>query len=140
MDDGKSTRKRKRTTDISVDLTNTKFGQLRRALQELRPYVLDLLRSPDFQNNRSSPLVRKGINQVRNICKELRQETMVLAKQKRPADASIVGKEDHEEPGVKKQAKLVNDAPIFVDDPGPSLVGCAPAGWNFILVRSFSEP
>ncbi|KAI5071731.1 hypothetical protein GOP47_0013982 [Adiantum capillus-veneris] len=134
MEDGKSIRKRKRTTDLSVDLTSTKFGQLRRVLQELRPYVLEVLRSPDFQNNRSSPLVRKVTKQVREICKELRQETMMLAKQKKASDTSAAAKEGYEESTIKKQQVI--DAPIYVDDPGPSLVGCAPVGWNFILIRN----
>ena len=42
MDDGKSSRKRKRISDLSVDLTGTKFGQLRQVLHELRPYVLEV--------------------------------------------------------------------------------------------------
>eukprot|EP00250_Pteridium_aquilinum_P006070 c16055_g1_i1 orf=202-633(+) len=138
MDDGKSSRKRKRISDLSVDLTGTKFGQLRRVLQELRPYVLEVLRCPDFQNSRSAPLVRKGTKQVREICKQLRQETVMLAKQKKVGDPSLTVKEGWEESNIKKQVKVEMDAPIFVDDPGPSLVGCAPVGWNFILVRNLS--
>lgn len=42
MDDTKSSRKRKRINDLSVDLTGTKFGQLRQVLHELRPYVLEV--------------------------------------------------------------------------------------------------
>ena len=42
MDDAKSSRKRKRISDLSVDLTGTKFGQLRQVLHELRPYVLEV--------------------------------------------------------------------------------------------------
>lgn len=80
-------------------------------------------------------MVRKGTKQVREICKQLRQETMMLVKQKKASDPSSGVTESLEESSMKKQ---LMDAPIFADDPGPSLVGCAPAGWNFILVRSLS--
>lgn len=138
MDDGKSIRKRKRFNDQSVDLTGTKFGQLRRVLQELRPFVLEVLRAPDFQNSRSVPTVRKGTKQVREICKQLRQETMLLAKQKKVGDPSSAATESLEESSMKKQVRAEIESLIFADDPGPSLVGCAPVGWNFILVRNLS--
>lgn len=136
MDDAKSSRKRKRITDLSVDLTGTKFGQLRRVLQELRPYVLEVLRSPDYQNSRSAPIVRQGTKQLKELCKQLRAETMLLAKQKKASDPPLAVKENWEESSIKKQMEVEVEGPISVDDLGPPLVGCSPHGWNFILVRN----
>lgn len=66
---------------------------------------------------------------------QLRTETMLLVKQKKLSEVPATGKETMEE---KRQVKIEVEAPISVDDPGPSLMGCSPSGWNFILVRNQS--
>lgn len=135
MDDPKSSRKRKRIADPSVDLTGTKFWALRRVLQELRPFVLEVLRTPDFYNSRGFPVIRQGTKQVKEYCKQLRAETMLLAKQKKVNEGPSIIKENGEDPTARKRL----EGPIFVDDPGHALVGCSPEGWNFILFRNSSS-
>eukprot|EP00249_Psilotum_nudum_P005457 c18895_g1_i2 orf=388-795(-) len=127
MEDAKVSRKRRRISDVDVDLSDTKFGAVRRLLQELRPYILEVIASPDYYNCRATPIVRKGIKQVKEFCKQLRAETVLLAKQKKASD----GLEDH----INKRRQ--EEVPIFIDDPGDNpLVGGSPYGWNFILFRN----
>ena len=61
---------------------------------------------------------------------------MMLAKQKKSSEVPPTGKETIEDTNAKKQVKVEAEVPISVDDPGPSLMGCSPPGWNFILVRN----
>ena len=82
-----------------------------------------------------SALVSTGIKQVKELCMQLRTETMMLAKQKKSSEVPPTVKDNMEEISAKKQVKVEAEAPISVDDPGPSLMGCSPSGWNFILVR-----
>ncbi|OAE18792.1 hypothetical protein AXG93_2396s1450 [Marchantia polymorpha subsp. ruderalis] len=96
-DDGEGRRRRKPKATVEV---NSTFTELRRLLQEMRPSTLQtdksivssqgnrnvlvhqVLRTPYYRNCKAARNMRKGVRQIRDFCKQVRLETVMLAKKK----------------------------------------------------------
>ncbi|KAG6557431.1 hypothetical protein Mapa_000702 [Marchantia paleacea] len=78
-DEGEGRRRRKPKATVEV---NSTFTELRRLLQEMRPSTLQVLRTPYYRNCKAARNMRKGVRQIRDFCKQVRLETVMLAKKK----------------------------------------------------------
>ncbi|CAM6092967.1 unnamed protein product [Calypogeia fissa] len=85
-EDGADGRRRRKPKAI-VEVKST-FTELRRLLQEMRPSTLQVLKTPYYRNCKAARNMRKGVRQIRDFCKQVRLETVMLAKKKQGEEMS----------------------------------------------------
>ncbi|KAJ7562303.1 hypothetical protein O6H91_03G063200 [Diphasiastrum complanatum] len=81
----------------------SKYTQLEQAVQEMRADTLQILRTPYFHNCKATRTIRQVLRQVGELCKQMRAETVLLAKQKRPSEcgtstAGVPGDDSNKRP------------------------------------------
>ncbi|KAL2653056.1 hypothetical protein R1flu_021184 [Riccia fluitans] len=84
-EEGDAKRRRKPKPTVEVDST---FTELKRLVQEMRPSTIQVLRTPFYRNCKAARNMRKGVRQIRDFCKQIRLETVLLSKKKLGEEAT----------------------------------------------------
>ncbi|KAG6549283.1 hypothetical protein Mapa_009269 [Marchantia paleacea] len=106
MEPQKPAAKRKKRQVISASTAT--FTELQKILQEMRPYTLQVLRTPYYRNCKAARNMRRGMRQIRDLCKQVRIETVSLGKRNKVE-------------GTRRRRRPVKPAPIedgIVSPPG----------------------
>ncbi|KAG0585338.1 hypothetical protein M758_2G003500 [Ceratodon purpureus] len=106
----------------------SRFAELEQAVQEIRINTLQVLKTPYYRNCKSARNIRRGMRVIRELCKQMRSETVTIGKErKEKGDGSVT-----------KRRKMVGAADP-AGHPGmasgsAAVVGGSPAGVNFVLL------
>ncbi|KAL3684820.1 hypothetical protein R1sor_002842 [Riccia sorocarpa] len=113
-DEGEGKRRRKPKATMEVESTYT---ELKRLLQEMRPYTLQVLRTPYYRNCKAARNMRKAVRQIRDFCKQVRLETVLLAKKKQGDE---VTKRRRKKPEASPAGEEVPARNLDLEGPSPS--------------------
>lgn len=116
----------------------SRFAELEQAVQEIRMNTLLVLKTPYYRNCKAARNIRRGMRVIRELCKQMRSETVTIGKERKEkgdsatkrrklggaAEPALPGHHHQPAPGTPSG----NNADI---DP---LVGGSPAGVNFVLL------
>ncbi|XP_060213299.1 uncharacterized protein LOC132640638 [Lycium barbarum] len=69
------TQNRKRPLDISK-LQNSPYYKMRLIVKDLRPHVIEVLRTPDFRNCKAATEIRQQLNLLMDLYKEVMEEAI----------------------------------------------------------------
>ncbi|KAL3369051.1 hypothetical protein AABB24_009712 [Solanum stoloniferum] len=146
---------RKRPLDISKS-QNSPYNKMRLIVKDLRPHVIEVLRTPDFRNCKAATEIRQQLNLLIDLYKEVMEETVnpEVAKDAPGAQISSVDIMDEEKPSEQqKDTKPPPESEASVKPEGDSsekqeaeddgvqgtgtyVVGGSAFGWNFITYTS----
>ncbi|CAN4097412.1 unnamed protein product [Withania somnifera] len=149
------TMNRKRPLDTSK-LQNSPYYKMRHIVKDLRPHVIEVLRTPDFRNCKAATEIRQQLNLLMDLYKEVMKETISPeAARDAPGlqNASVDIKEGEKPseqqkdmkspPEIGASTKPEGDSsqkPQAEDDAvqvtGTYVVGGSAFGWNFITYTS----
>lgn len=65
---------KKRQLDL-VHLQSTPYFKMRAIVKELRPHIIEVLRTPDFRNCKAATEIRQELNVLMDLCKEMAAES-----------------------------------------------------------------
>ncbi|KAK4352879.1 hypothetical protein RND71_028397 [Anisodus tanguticus] len=136
---------RKRPLDLSK-LQNSPYYKMRLIVRDLRPHVIEVLRTPDFRNCKAATEIRQQLNLLMDLYKEVMEETI----NPEAAKDAPVNIKDGEKPSEQQKdmkpppengasAKPEGDssqkqqaAEDGMQVTGTYVVGGSAFGWNFI--------
>ncbi|PIA49443.1 hypothetical protein AQUCO_01300332v1 [Aquilegia coerulea] len=144
----------------NVDNPNAHYFKLRCLVRDLRPYFIEVLRTPDFRNSRAAHEIRKKMKRVMDVCKKMTMETASVEMSKKPFQSQTISVEDpdsqkhvdshpEEKQGKSDQVPeklaelpLSGNNSVMLEDgqiQGSYVVGGSNLGWNFVMYPS-SKP
>lgn len=146
---------RKRPLDTSKSL-NSPYYKMRLIIKDLRPHVIEVLRTPDFRNCKAATEIRQQLNLLMDLYKEVMEETInpEAAKDVPGGQNSSVDIKDGEKPSeqqkdmkpppesgalAKPEGNLSEKQQAeddMVQGTGTYVVGGSAFGWNFITYNS----
>ncbi|KAM3344676.1 hypothetical protein P3S68_024385 [Capsicum galapagoense] len=146
---------RKRPLDNSKS-QNSPYNKMRLIVKDLRPHVIEVLRTPDFRNCKAATEIRQQLNLLIDLYKEFMEETInpEAAKDATGAWNASVDIKEGEKPseqridmnpppgnvasakpeGDSSQKQQAEDDGLQVT--GSYVVGGSAFGWNFITYTS----
>ncbi|XP_031128454.1 uncharacterized protein LOC116030364 [Ipomoea triloba] len=142
---------KKRPLDVA-HLQSTPYFKMRAIVKELRPHVIEVLRSPDFRNCKAATEIRQQLNLLMDLYKETTAEAPPLPKKLKNAaeghnllgDTQDGQKPVEKPPPERQSAKPSEDKPVLSENLSPSqqtvddldqgtyIVGGSAFGWNFV--------
>ncbi|KAJ8540043.1 hypothetical protein K7X08_026432 [Anisodus acutangulus] len=137
---------RKRPLDISK-LQNSPYYKMRLIVKDLRPHVIEVLRTPDFRNCKAATEIRQQLNLLMDLYKEVMEETVnPEAAKDAPVNIKDGEKPSEQQKDMKpppengasakpegdssQKQKAGDDDGVQVT--GTYVVGGSAFGWNFI--------
>ncbi|KAH8973987.1 hypothetical protein BDL97_01G077700 [Sphagnum fallax] len=110
-----------------------RFAELEQALQEIRVNALQVLKTPYYRNCKAARNIRRvGMRVMRELCKKMRSETVLIGKERRLGDrggGGDVSAPKRRRIGTPSEPKV--PATVATAD---AIVGSSPAGVNFVLM------
>ncbi|CAK9190136.1 unnamed protein product [Sphagnum troendelagicum] len=110
-----------------------RFAELEQALQEIRVNALQVLKTPYYRNCKAARNIRRvGMRVMRELCKKMRSETVLIGKERRLGDrggGGDVSAPKRRRIGTPAEPKV--PATVATAD---AIVGGSPAGVNFVLM------
>jgi len=110
-----------------------RFAELEQALQEIRVNALQVLKTPYYRNCKAARNIRRvGMRVMRELCKKMRSETVLIGKERRLGDrggGGDVSAPKRRRIGTPSEPKV--PATVATAD---AIVGGSPAGVNFVLM------
>ncbi|XP_077240242.1 uncharacterized protein LOC143881131 [Tasmannia lanceolata] len=92
----------------NADFQNSKYFKIRSIIKDLRPSFIEALRAPDFRNCKAAHEIRKQMQIMIELSKQLRMETVTLGNPKKPSGDHSLPAEITEVPTEKRQ----NEKPV----------------------------
>ncbi|KAF8379500.1 hypothetical protein HHK36_028936 [Tetracentron sinense] len=151
---------KKRKLD-NVDFHNSNYYKICTVIKELRPYFIEVLRTPDFRNCKAAHEIRKQMKLMMDLHKQMTMDTTSIGKCKNaPEGQPLPGesrgeqklRERHQEekPAEQPQSDLVLEKSVEEKLPLPGnksakkkpedsripglyVVGGSAFGWNFVM-------
>lgn len=144
---------KKRKID-NADLQNSNFFKIRAIVKDLRPSILEVLHTPDFQNCKASHEILKQMMAVMELTKQLKMEIAPPGNPNKPSEGPELVAEKEEIPLESHQEKHAEQHPTekfpnkTVEENVPGevisenqtgvpqgsyIIGGSPIGWNFTM-------
>ncbi|KAM7261006.1 hypothetical protein ACFE04_026481 [Oxalis oulophora] len=111
--------------DVKIEDIN-KFN-MRLLITNLRPHIMEVLRTPDFRNCNSTRKIQQDLNTLRKLCKETAAVNNGVTQ--RPQSQLPDIKPAEHSGNVSKKQRTENGQ---LDTLGSYIVGGSAFGWNFI--------
>ncbi|XP_019190207.1 PREDICTED: uncharacterized protein LOC109184626 [Ipomoea nil] len=151
---------KKKRLDVA-HLQSTPYFKMRAIVKELRPHIIEVLRTPDFRNCKAATEIRQELNVLMDLCKVMAAETTAPEKPKNATEGRTLldNIEDRRKPGsfhqnMKAAEKPLSERPSMKPSEdhktisseslssnqhtvdaiaqGTYIVGGSAFGWNFI--------
>ncbi|CAK9857708.1 unnamed protein product [Sphagnum jensenii] len=109
-----------------------RFAELEQALQEIRVNALQVLKTPYYRNCKAARNIRRvGMRVMRELCKKMRSETVLIGKERRLGDrgGGDVSAPKRRRIGTPAEPRV--PATVATAD---AIVGGSPAGVDFVLM------
>ncbi|CAH9063492.1 unnamed protein product [Cuscuta epithymum] len=148
---------KKRQLDVA-HLQSTPYFKMRAIVKELRPHIIQVLRTPDFRNCKAATEIRQELNVLMDLCKEMAAQRATAPTQSKngaeglkPSSVTNQNMKSAEKPPApsERPASLMKPCddkgvtssgslslkPRTVDAiaNGTYIVGGSAFGWNFIV-------
>ncbi|KAJ4835234.1 hypothetical protein Tsubulata_051031 [Turnera subulata] len=130
---------RKRRLDATAQIQESSYYKMRAIVKEIRPHILQILRTPDFQGCKEAHEVQESktpdhinylveLKLLVELCNQMTAETVSNSKTASEGQPFSVDNEA----GQKQQGQVQEQAPEHGESLGKFIVGGSAFGWNFI--------
>ncbi|KAG7595447.1 hypothetical protein ISN44_As06g000500 [Arabidopsis suecica] len=133
-----SSRGRKRALEANLQIESSNYYKMRLLVKDLRPHVLEVLRTPDFSNSKAAIEIQEKMNLMLQLYQEMIGESPKREKTAKSESLSN-GKAIHQTPQSTTTSVLRSSESSYVqtdnhnsDGDGDKVVGGSAFGWNFI--------
>lgn len=132
---------KKRPFDSIADLQNSPYYKMRATVRDLRPHILEVLRTPDFRNCKAAEEIRQKMKIVMDLYKEMTAEISTHKRQNvsgetqdgsgKPPNERVFTRQPENKPrfsaSISQNQKTEDSRPE-----GTFIVGGSAFGWNFV--------
>ncbi|EFH68305.1 hypothetical protein ARALYDRAFT_470101 [Arabidopsis lyrata subsp. lyrata] len=121
-----SSRGRKRALEANLQIESSNYYKMRLLVKDLRPHVLEVLRTPDFSNSKAAIEIQEKMKLMLQLYQEMIGESPKREKTAKSESLSN-GKATTTSVLRSSETSYVNS-----DGDGDKVVGGSAFGWNFI--------
>ncbi|KAL3829653.1 hypothetical protein ACJIZ3_018455 [Penstemon smallii] len=128
MEDSKAfTESRKRPLELNIQ--DSPYYKMRALLKDLRPHIIEVLKTPDFRNCKAADDIREGMKVLMELYKEMTEATRL-----EKCNNNIPGYSytDNHEQDMNPAESSLQDVVFAHCAQGTYIVGGSAFGWNFI--------
>ncbi|XP_024393776.1 uncharacterized protein [Physcomitrium patens] len=115
----------------------SRFAELEQAVQEIRLNTLLVLKTPYYRNCKAARNIRRGMRVIRELCKQMRSETVTIGKERKEKGDGSAAKR-RKIGGAAEPAG--NPSVVSGSASADPVVGGSPAGVNFVLLSQNNAP
>ncbi|KFK42549.1 hypothetical protein AALP_AA1G009200 [Arabis alpina] len=122
-----TSRGRKRTLEVNLQIENSNYYKMRLLLKDLRPHVLEVLRAPDFNNCKAAIEIQEKMK----LMLQLYRETTKCEK-KAKSESLSNGKAINQTPTSGLRSSENVQAEKHNSNGNGEVIGGSAFGWNFV--------
>ncbi|KAK9910453.1 hypothetical protein M0R45_034414 [Rubus argutus] len=139
---------KKRPLDCDAHISNSTSFKIRAVLREIRPHVLEVLRTPDFQKCKAANEIQEQVKLLMDLYKQMTAETLSAPRCNDVPEGQLLSGANLQDTrvsatlselkfpsGISGEKQQAEDGQIK----GAYVVGGSAFGWNFITFSSM-EP
>ncbi|KAM5555303.1 hypothetical protein ABKV19_023286 [Rosa sericea] len=129
---------KKRPLDSDAQIPNSGYFKIRAVLRDIRPNVLEVLRTPDFQKCKAANEIQEQVKLLMELYKQMTAQALSAPRCDNVPEGQLssAAPSEHNLPsGISGQKQQAEDE----QNKGTYVVGGSAFGWNFITF-STTEP